>query len=63
MVKCRERTTDRLYAAKLLSCEGAGLRGRALTEYHMHHSLTHPQIVRVEDAFIDESHLTLVMEL
>ena len=35
---------------------------RALAEYDMHHSLSHPRVLAMEDAFLNESHVTLVLE-
>ena len=58
--QCTERTTDRLFAAKLIP---AVEKAAAMLEFQMHRQLTHPRIVSLEDAFDNEQHTILVMEL
>lgn len=64
MVKFREKSTDYVYAAKVLSQEvgGARWRHKALKELDVLRELVHPRVVAVEDAFDSEDRIILVME-
>ena len=63
MIQCRERTTDRLYAAKFISTVSSSeQKVRALAEFEMHSTLSHPRIVSLEDAFQSDETTILVME-
>ena len=64
MLKCREKTTDYVYAAKVLSEQlgGATWRQRALKELEVLRELAHPRVVTLEDSFDNEDRILLVTE-
>ncbi len=63
MLKCRERTTDYEYVAKLVQVEGSPvLRGKVWQETDLLRELVHPRIVRLEDSFDNKTKVILVME-
>ncbi len=62
VLRCRERKTDRVYVAKHMTAMSTDEREKALVEYDIHHTLTHPRLVAMEDAFFSDAHITLVME-
>ncbi len=63
VLKCRERTTDYEYVAKLVQVEGSPvLRGKVWQETDLLRELVHPRIVRLEDSFDNKTKVILVME-
>ena len=63
MKQCTEKTTDRVFAAKLIPLTSLEEKTRAMHEFEMLRQLTHPRIVSLEDAFDNSTHVILVMEL
>jgi len=63
VVRCRDKTTNREYAAKIVDVEGdAGRRGKVWQEMDLLRELSHSRVVRLEDSFDNKSRIVLVME-
>ena len=63
VLRCRERTTDYEYVAKVVHVEGDFmLRGKVWQETEFLRELTHPRIVRLEDSFDNRGRVILVLE-
>ena len=63
VLRCRERTTDYEYVAKVVNVErDSMLRGKAWQETDLLRELTHPRIVRLEDSFDNRGKVILVLE-
>ncbi len=65
MIKCREKTTDCLYAGKVVRVGGKvreEVRQRAERELDLLRELVHPRVVTLVDAFNNEDRIVLVME-
>lgn len=60
--QCIETSTDRQFAAKIISCAFPAHRDLATREFEIHCRLAHPRIVSLEDAFESKEHITLVLE-
>ena len=62
-MKCKERSTDYVYAAKILSVkDNLDLRGEVLKELMIMRELMHPQIVALENALDNEDKIVLIQE-
>ena len=63
MVKCKEKMTDYMFAAKIVEVtENGGLQERVFQEVELLRELIHPRIVHLEDSFDNKSRIILVME-
>ena len=63
VMKCKERSTDYVYAANIFSVEdNLDLRGEVLKELVIMRELTHPQIVALENALDNEDKIVLIQE-
>jgi len=63
MVKlCVEKSTDRLYTAKIITLDSKQKSQLALHEFDMLSSLSHPRVVALEAVFQSTTQFVLVME-
>ena len=60
--ECSERSTDRQYAAKYIRIVSEDDKDGALREFEMLRGLSHPRIVKLEDAFDLNTHIVLILE-
>jgi len=59
---CVEKSTDRLYAAKIIKLDSKQKSQLALHEFDMLSSLSHPRVVTLEAVFQSPAQFVLVME-
>ena len=63
VVKCREKTTNYEFVAKIVEVEGdAVLRGKVWQETDLLRELSHARIIHLEDSFDNKSRIFLVTE-
>jgi len=59
---CVEKSTDRLYACKIITLDSEPKSKLALHEFDMLSSLSHPRVVSLEAVFQSPTQFVLVME-